>query len=512
MLKKLHLYLLSLLLCFSVSQQAQNTIQKRLYVSKSNNAYSHDIVETTPGNFVIIGPSIDTVGNLLQNKLSVMGVDNNGTVQWHKKYGSNKFYYTNSGAHYGMITKHNNFLYATCMAKDSNNLWMGVILKFDYNGDTILQKKIYDTNPSSVFFMNSIVPSVDNGLLLIGAIQTNTPGFNNHPIVGLYLLKTDLNGKTVWEKRIYKSDLDKTIIGSDIVQDNTSKKIVTIGYEYYDNGGYGANIIVYDSLGNKILQKDGLFDKGFVKLIKTMDGNFIAVGLADYQFQINGITTSKSLMAKFDTNATFKFIQEYDTLTTVNYISQVREDTKGNIISGGSLELSIKYTNGGNSACRIIKHDKNGIILWKKYFDNYTDNLNEDLLYGMRVTNNDQIVFTTLGTSSNTPVTFMFYRTDTTYCDVNAIGCYDYVGIEKLSVESEKWRLWPNPADDRITIEWNENLAASITLLNALGQEVYRNKLEEEKTEINISHLPKGIYFVKIESSRGSLVKKLIIQ
>jgi hypothetical protein len=316
---------------------AQNTVQKRLYWPKLNNAYSWDITETTPGNFVLIGPSYDTVGTQVEHNLTATGIDNSGNIQWRKKYGNNKFYYTPPGGYYGMFKKHKGFLYAATMALDSNNVWPGIIMKLNFNGDTIWQKKIYDSNPSTQFFLGAIYPSFDNGLLISGAIQTNTPGFNNHPIVGLYLLKTDLNGNKLWEKRIYKSNLDKTFIsGADVIQDSATKKIIIVGNTDYDVAGNGALMMVLDSFGNKLLEKqNGLYDCGLLRVIKTKDGNFLAGGIHDYPTLINGSTTTLAKLVKFDIDLNLIFSLEYDTLAVVNGFTSLLELPSGDIIGGG---------------------------------------------------------------------------------------------------------------------------------------------------------------------------------
>lgn len=77
---------------------------------------------------------------------------------------------------------------------------------------------------------------------------------------------------------------------------------------------------------------------------------------------------------------------------------------------------------------------------------------------------------------------------------------------------SSKFSVYPNPANNEITISNAENILldnASITDIN--GRIVKKFKLtgiSEEK--INISELNNGIYFLKVETSEGSLTKKII--
>ena len=70
--------------------------------------------------------------------------------------------------------------------------------------------------------------------------------------------------------------------------------------------------------------------------------------------------------------------------------------------------------------------------------------------------------------------------------------------------------IYPNPASNFITIKTDDNHAIySISIINALGKEVYTSKYNSSK--INISHLSSGIYVVTLKTSNAIITKKLII-
>lgn len=509
--KKIKIYqtLLITCLCSWISQGAHlkaqsSTIQKRIYLPKSNNAYSRDIVETTPGNFVLIGQSIDSVGNQLENHLTLVGVDHDGNVQWQKSYGSNKFRYMRIGGTSKYVLKHNGFLYSALSVIDSNLREPGTLTKFNFNGDTIWQKKYYEPNPTAMSFFTSVSPSVDNGFLITGSIQTNTPGFNGHPTVGLYLLKTDANGTKLWDKTIYKSNLDLTQIGVDVVQDSTSKKIIIVGYQDINSGG-AANVMILDSLGNVLIQKGQgsgtqFFGGGLMNLIQTKDKNFLAAGGVDYL-----PSSATSFLVKFDTNANIIFSKEYDTVSYGNGIVRIIELDDGTIITGGAFEITNKYTNGLNYLSRVMKLDQSGNFLWKKYFDNYTDTGNQDFLSGMCFTSNKEIVFTSFCECVKpAPVTFMFYRTDTNYCDVNAVACYNVTGIAETeqALAAQQFMLYPNPATNKCVLKWKGDFqfkTAEIELRNILGELVFKEEgINLREYLINTQTYADGVYVLRV--------------
>jgi hypothetical protein len=489
-----------------------NTIQKRIYLPKSNNAYSRDIIETTPGNFVLIGQSVDSIGGQLQKRLTLAGTDNNGNLIWRKSYGSNAFAYSALTGSSRYILKHKGFLYNAAFAQDSTGKTPGTLIKFNFNGDTLWQKKYYQSNPTALSYFTSVCPSVDNGFLITGSIQTNTPGFNNHPTVGLYLLKTDLNGNKLWDKTIYKSNLDLTQAGSDIVQDSLSKKIIVVGNQSYSGGGV-ANVLILDSLGNTLVQKGmgggpNFFGNGLMNLIKTRDGNFISTGSVDYPF-VNGDPTSSSTLVKFDIDGNIIFRQEYDTISFDNFISRVAELPDGSLITGGSLEVDYKYNYQLNNLLRITKLDKNGNELWKKYFDNYRDLHNQDGLLGLCLTSNLEIAFTSFCECPEpAPIQFIFYRTDTSNCDVNAVACYSptTVSVRENGSISEQLMLYPNPAINYCRVKLKSSYSSKITkvsLRNVLGELVFEdNTIHSNELNLDLNRYSPGIYYVSIISDK----------
>jgi len=85
-----------------------------------------------------------------------------------------------------------------------------------------------------------------------------------------------------------------------------------------------------------------------------------------------------------------------------------------------------------------------------------------------------------------------------------------------LSTTSNDWaqelKLYPNPASEIITISLPEAIPnTNINVYDSLGKEVYESNSLENKTTINISHLSKGIYYVKISTGNNSSVKKLMV-
>jgi hypothetical protein len=79
---------------------------------------------------------------------------------------------------------------------------------------------------------------------------------------------------------------------------------------------------------------------------------------------------------------------------------------------------------------------------------------------------------------------------------------------------SDTIKIYPNPAKDYITICW-DNLGinyASVTLMNNLGQIVFEKWINSNNDTVLVNELANGIYYLKIDSNIGQLIKKVIIE
>jgi hypothetical protein len=75
------------------------------------------------------------------------------------------------------------------------------------------------------------------------------------------------------------------------------------------------------------------------------------------------------------------------------------------------------------------------------------------------------------------------------------------LSISESKIPMETINVFPVPANDHITIEYNsmsENLQFSIT--DQLGKELVKGRLNSQKTVVPVSELPQGLYFLEIDN------------
>jgi hypothetical protein len=79
-----------------------------------------------------------------------------------------------------------------------------------------------------------------------------------------------------------------------------------------------------------------------------------------------------------------------------------------------------------------------------------------------------------------------------------------YENIGSISVvKNENIKIYPNPVKDELRIESGDLKIESVEILDLSGKKISTNS-------IDVSPLPQGIYFVKLETEKGIVTKKII--
>ena len=88
------------------------------------------------------------------------------------------------------------------------------------------------------------------------------------------------------------------------------------------------------------------------------------------------------------------------------------------------------------------------------------------------------------------------------------------MGIDNRRIEERPFKIHPNPTQSSITIELQTQPSknTNLTLSNTNGQQLISQPITEPQTEIDIRHLPNGIYIVKVWNDKDVMVRKVIKQ
>jgi hypothetical protein len=93
----------------------------------------------------------------------------------------------------------------------------------------------------------------------------------------------------------------------------------------------------------------------------------------------------------------------------------------------------------------------------------------------------------------------------------------DTTGMQQLYFVGFSMQVYPNPNSGSFTLSIFSPRAESmqLTLLNALGQMVYAEKLDVSgmmQRELHLEHLPKGVYLLNVSNGEGNRVVKVVVR
>lgn len=82
-----------------------------------------------------------------------------------------------------------------------------------------------------------------------------------------------------------------------------------------------------------------------------------------------------------------------------------------------------------------------------------------------------------------------------------------------LPTTEDLFKVYPNPVQDIATVEYipaAEFVVKHISIYNTMGVNVFNTQINKAKISVNISHLPQGVYIVRIGEGKKAYTTKLI--
>jgi len=452
---------------------------------------------------------------------------------------------------------------------DDNGISSMSVLKNDINGNVVWNRTYYDTSAQFGMAGNQFKALPDGGFAFLGSRSDNTNSSR-------FLFRGDSLGNILWTKiicSIYYTPvkIEITYDNGFIIPINQWPESYILSIDSSGNLNYYKHIspqffsiddikLLPDSnfllLGNQsqfeekisvakidknanFLWSVGIGDSlahypetHASDMAITWDNGFVIFGW----FELAGSPFYKSIL-KFNSNGALQWTKVL--FTPTNGVSE-----PGNyVIQSSDSGLIISYENQPYGNTFLVKTDFAGNVLWSKSYKGYVRSLIEEQDGGFNLT----------GFSNLFPGTFNF-KTDSagnascedssvvvvdslvvlpqfgiTYSDTNLVLSitdlpildslstllvYDYcqfVKTENIILKNE-FAIFPNPASSTFTIRFDSQFQnADLEIFNLLGEEVYHVEYKSNLT-VDCEHLPPGLYFVKLQTEKGSAVEKLVIQ
>jgi hypothetical protein len=141
-----------------------------------------------------------------------------------------------------------------------------------------------------------------------------------------------------------------------------------------------------------------------------------------------------------------------------------------------------------------------------RFSDNSQDYIVKDWQY-VNLTNLgdvDSLVFSMRSTDNST-----FGMNTPAYFCMDDFTTEDFT-ISTTNIQRPSFRLFPNPTTDFITIEGIETVNTRYSVVDLNGRLVQNANFSTSENRIDVSHLPKGIYVISIETENGKMSKKFV--
>lgn len=152
-----------------------------------------------------------------------------------------------------------------------------------------------------------------------------------------------------------------------------------------------------------------------------------------------------------------------------------------------------------------IDEDSQG-NLWFSFYTNYMNNGGASFYDGSTWIN-----YTIDDGLANSEVTDVLVKEDDNIWFATSLGLTNFylsTGVEDLNNSNEIVNIYPNPAEDKLTINANNVNIVSIVITDVSGKPVF--KQINSNNSINVSELAAGIYFVNLYTDSNIIIKKLL--
>lgn len=451
-----------------------------------------------------------------------------GEFQWVKQIGG-----TGSDDIYALATDSENNIYVTGLYR-----WYGISfgdITFEGSGFFIAK---YDTEGNLIWVRNgsAMTPQKlvisDSGEIYLAGNFAHTFTYQETTLTSITdnsnpcIMKMDNSGNLIWAKTAITSPDDETegsftwpniIRNMDIDSQGNIFINGIFGSDYmtFDNitltNDYFISMFMakFDTLGNIQWAKTaGSFGCTFENsaIATDADGNSFIGGLYcgaidfDETQIVNG--TGGSYIYKFDSSGNILWGHNIGP----SLINSLVTDDMGNLYAGGAFHETLNLgtividTEGG--ANFIAKYTSEGEIIWLKIIEGQDVNskqsldVSNNILYAAGYLMHESL---TLDSLILTP-------------DTNNYHLYvAKLGEETLTLtenKKNKFKVFPNPAGEQITIQSETDLK-SVKITDSNGRLI---KQSYNTTQINITDISSGIYFVTVENAASDILTYKIIK
>ena len=404
------------------------------------------------------------------------------------------------------------------------------VAKYDPNGNVIWAKGAYG---SSLDISIGVVTDANNHIIISGYFESpylvfGTDTLVNNGTSNIFITKYDSTGNVIWTCRAGGGGFDEAfalaVDGSNNIAITGwfNSPILTAASDTLFNANPGTNdvfTVKCSPSGNVLWAKNGIGnnnDWSFGIIADVED--VIITG----QFSSSTITFGPYTLINSSPGNVDAFIVKYDNIGNVIWAQRaggtyndcgnsIAKDPNHDIILTGDFNSpsiifgtdTLYNSNASNTTdIFIVEYDNSGNVIWTKK----AGGNGNDYVYYITSDGNDNIILTGRFESP-----FIVFGLDSLYCngggDVFTAKLKDSSIITGManSGNSYQYNIFPNPASENFQIQTALQIM-DIEITDITGRLLYTTT---SKT-IDCSSFAKGIYFIRIETGKGVVIKKFL--
>lgn len=276
------------------------------------------------------------------------------------------------------------------------------------------------------------------------------------------------------------ANANNNIIRNNLIYNNTYTGIAVGGYDYPTTGFVEFTVITNNTIYNN-----------------DTDNNYAGEMVISYTK--NSIIQNNIFYATNSNNVLF-YYDNQGTGVQLNYNLFYSPSGANDIViewNGTEYNSFVSYQSGTSM-------DVNSIFTDPLFVDNSTTNPN------LHLTSNS------LAIEAGSPdISYIYdsedmdgeYRINGNMVDIGTDEYYATAsGVDIPSFNSIK--CFPNPSNGLITFETNRQVVSEIILYDISGKRIKVEKIAENK--LDISNIPKGVYFVRLKTNEGNFISRII--
>jgi hypothetical protein len=371
------------------------------------------------------------------------------------------------------------------------------MLKYSPAGQLLWSRYNPSLDPTDFWFWRYKVKTDAQDNIYIGSGTATSPFVTMEFTVAKY----SSSGNLLWMTRDHGS-ANYIDYANDIEVDGQGN-VYAVGLENYTGQHCNAVVMKYGANGNilwkKVYDNSGNSGDEAFDMIRSQDGNIIVARTEDHPL-VSTVSKRLSVLTKFDPAGNEQWNLVIGDTSNWYNTQKMAEDASGNIYYTGMYTRMLGHF--GTAGLFVAKADASGNLQW-------TDTCT---YYGAQWTHNDISihpsgdVFTSL--SVNDSIQYTGYHASNITVFRYGAGS---VGTHETAVGNDVMNIYPNPSEGKIVIGTSLGKGTCIEVSDISGRKLECISLQQQRREIDLSHLPAGTYLVRALSDEKVITKKLVL-